>query len=138
MNKKVIISILLIVVVIGLCVSFATITQPKKKNNTITNNTNNTTNTTNSTLNNTQTDNTTEQTSSQSQKNSNSNSYSNQKQESDPEYGSDEYVKKWDDSQRGDAHWAYTHKQPVKYEDGHQYSRVYNPDSGESRWDKVT
>lgn len=61
-------------------------------------------------------------------------SSSDSSDESEPEYGSDEYVKKWDESQQGDGTWAYMHDQPVKTEDGHDYKRMYNPDSGESYW----
>ncbi|WP_296879155.1 hypothetical protein [uncultured Methanobrevibacter sp.] len=54
--------------------------------------------------------------------------------ESDPEFGTDEYVDRWDESQKGDDSWAYTHDQPVKSENGHDYKRMYNPDTEESYW----
>lgn len=55
--------------------------------------------------------------------------------ESEPEYGSDDYVDKWDESQDGDGVWAYTHDQPVKTDDdGHRYKRMYDEGSGESYW----
>ena len=54
--------------------------------------------------------------------------------ESDPEFGTDEYVDRWDESQKGDDSWAYTHDQPVKSEGGHDYKRMYNPDTEESYW----
>lgn len=54
---------------------------------------------------------------------------------SEPEYNSEEYVQKWDQSQQGGGSWAYTHSQPTKTgEDGHHYKRMYNPDTGESYW----
>ena len=54
--------------------------------------------------------------------------------QSDPEFGTDEYVDRWDESQKGDDSWAYTHDQPVKSEGGHDYKRMYNPDTEESYW----
>jgi len=102
--------------------------QHKFENNT-TNNTNNTNNTTskiNTTVNNTATSTVA------------SDSSSNDKgaiSSSDPEYGSDSYVEKWDESERRGTSWSYTHDQPVKTgDDGHQYKRMYNPDTGESYW----
>lgn len=57
---------------------------------------------------------------------------------SEPAYGSDGYVDKWDESQQGDGNWAYTHDQPVKTdEDGHSYKRMYDEDSGKSYWSKM-
>lgn len=54
---------------------------------------------------------------------------------SEPEYGSDEYVKKWDQSQASDGDWAYTHDQPVMTDDdGNRYARIYSEDTGESSW----
>ena len=50
------------------------------------------------------------------------------------EFGTDEYVDRWDESQKGDDSWAYTHDQPVKSEGGHDYKRMYNPDTEESYW----
>ena len=55
----------------------------------------------------------------------------------EPEFGSTDYVQKWDESQKGDGSWAYTHDQPVKTENGHEYKRMYNPDNGESYWYKM-
>lgn len=51
-----------------------------------------------------------------------------------PEYGSDSYVDKWDESQQSGSDWAYLHDQPVKSEGGHEYKRMYDEDSGESYW----
>ena len=46
---------------------------------------------------------------------------------SEPEYGSDEYVDRWDQSQQSDNDdWAYLHDQPVKTENGHEYKRMYD------------
>ena len=53
---------------------------------------------------------------------------------SEPEYGSDSYVDKWDESQKNDGSWAYTHDQPVKSEGGHKYKRMYDEDKGKSYW----
>ena len=54
---------------------------------------------------------------------------------SDPEYGSDEYVDRWDESNLNGDSWAYTHDQPVKTdEDGHRYKRMYGEDTGENYW----
>ena len=53
---------------------------------------------------------------------------------SEPEYGSDSYVDKWDESQQSGSDWAYMHDQPVKSEGGHDYKRMYDEDSGESYW----
>lgn len=54
---------------------------------------------------------------------------------SEPEYGSDEYVDRWDQSQQSDNDdWSYLHDQPVKTENGHEYKRMYDEDSGESYW----
>ena len=52
----------------------------------------------------------------------------------EPEYGSDSYVEKWDKSQRAGDSWSYTHNQPVKHEGGHDYKRMYDEDTGESYW----
>ena len=52
----------------------------------------------------------------------------------EPEYGSDSYVEKWDKSQRAGDSWSYTHDQPVKHEGGHDYKRMYDEDTGESYW----
>ena len=54
--------------------------------------------------------------------------------ESEPEYGSDEYVNQWDKSQQEGNDWAYLHDQPVKTENGHKYKRMYDEDSGKSYW----
>lgn len=52
----------------------------------------------------------------------------------EPEYGSDSYVEKWDKSQRAGDSWSYTHDQPIKHEGGHDYKRMYDEDTGESYW----
>lgn len=54
--------------------------------------------------------------------------------DSEPEFGSDEYVEMWDESNKNNDAWSYLHDQPVKTEDGHDYKRMYNPDSGEGYW----
>lgn len=105
--------------------------QHKFENNTnSTNNTNNTNNTTskiNTTVDNAATSSSTSDSSSSNDANSVSSS--------EPEYGSDSYVEKWDESERRGTSWSYTHDQPVKTgDDGHQYKRMYNPDTGESYW----
>lgn len=53
---------------------------------------------------------------------------------SEPEYGSDSYVDKWDESQKSGSDWAYLHDQPVKSEGGHEYKRMYDEGSGKSYW----
>lgn len=58
-----------------------------------------------------------------------SSSYGNE-----PEYGTDEYVDRWDQSQQSNDNWAYLHDQPVKTENGHEYKRMYDQDTGESYW----
>ncbi len=62
---------------------------------------------------------------------------SSSKHESDPKFGTAEYVDRWDESQKGDDSWAYTHDQPVKSEGGHEYKRMYDPDTKESYWYKM-
>lgn len=48
------------------------------------------------------------------------------------------YVEKWDESQQSDGDWAYTHDQPVKTgDDGKEYKRVYDEDSGKSSWQSM-
>ena len=57
---------------------------------------------------------------------------------SEPEYGSDEYVDRWDESNLNGDSWAYTHDQPVKTdEDGHSYKRMYDEDTGENYWGQM-
>lgn len=129
MDKKIILIIILLIVVVCLSVACATVLLPKNNNNA----TNITNNTTNNTVNVTHIGNNTESTGSSG---SGNRSKVDSKVESDPEFGSDEYVAKWDESQRQGDSWAYRHKQPTKTEDGQAYHRVYNPDSGESYWAK--
>ena len=132
MDKKILI---LVIVFVCLFVACATVMLGKTNNNTNTTNiTNNTTNSTNHTINVTHIGKTNESTGSSDSSNSNGDS----KSSSGPEYGSDAYVDRWDSSQKEGDSWAYTHSQPVKYEDGHKYSRVYNPDSGESYWNQIS
>ena len=128
--------IILAIIVVGLIVACATAIQPNKNNpaNNTNNTTNNTTNTTNHTVNVTHIGNNTESNSHSDSKNSNNNQNSVSKKESDPAFGSDEYVAKWDESQRNGDSWAYTHNQPTKSENGQSYHRMYNPDTGESYW----
>ena len=136
MDKKILIIIILAIIVVGLIVACATAIQPNKNNpaNNTNNTTNNTTNTTNHTVNVTHIGNNTESNSHSDSKNSNNNQNSVSKKESDPAFGSDEYVAKWDESQRNGDSWAYTHNQPTKSENGQSYHRMYNPDTGESYW----
>ena len=64
-----------------------------------------------------------------------SSSQSSQKSGSDPAYNSEDYVDRWDKSQKAGDSWAYTHSQPTKTgEDGHSYKRMYDPNTGESYW----
>lgn len=92
-----------------------------KLNNTTNITKNDTTNITNNTLNDTV---------ESTEYESSTESYS----EGEPDYGSDDYVKKWDESQQNEDDWAYTHDQPVKTENGHEYKRMYDEKSGESYW----
>ncbi|WP_296875469.1 hypothetical protein [uncultured Methanobrevibacter sp.] len=92
--------------------------------NNTTNITKNITNTTNNTLNNSNSDDDEKASSSKSESVNN-----------EPESSSKSYVEKWDESQQGDDDWAYTHDQPVKKgDDGKEYKRVYDEDSGKSSW----
>ncbi len=54
--------------------------------------------------------------------------------DSEPEYGSDSYVDKWDESEKSGSNWAYLHDQPVKSEGGHEYKRMYDEDTGKCYW----
>ena len=132
MDKKILI---LVIVLVCLSVACAAVMLNKTSNNTnktnITNNAANSTN--NTTINVTHIGKTNESAGSSDSGNSKRDSKSG----SNPEYGSDAYVDRWDSSQKEGDSWAYTHSQPVKYEDGHKYSRVYNPDSGESYWNQI-
>lgn len=125
LDRNNIIIAVLIAIIIGIVIAGALFFTAN--NNHISTNVTNSTNSTNSTLNSTNT------TLLNSTQESESSSYSSSS-ESDPEYGSDDYVKKWDQSQQGDGTWAYMHDQPVKTEDGHQYKRMYDEGSGESYW----
>lgn len=120
--KKIFIIILIVVIVGATAFLLTTTNHTTQKNVTATNNTTytvkNTTNITNESVE----EEPVEYTSSESS------------HESDPEFGTDEYVQKWDESQNGDGSWAYTHDQPVKSEGGHEYKRMYNPDTHESYW----
>ena len=59
---------------------------------------------------------------------------SSSSEESEPEFGTDEYVDKWDESEKTGTDWAYLHDQPVKSENGHEYKRMYDPDTQEGYW----
>lgn len=59
---------------------------------------------------------------------------SNKKTDKDPKYNSEDYVERWDSSQKDGDSWAYAHSQPTKTENSHTYKRMYNPDTGESYW----
>lgn len=57
---------------------------------------------------------------------------------SEPEYGSDSYVDRWDESNKNGDSWAYLHDQPVKTDDeGNEYKRMYDEDTGEGYWYKM-
>lgn len=122
MNRKIVLLIIAIIIIIaGVFVVFSSQNQQVKNNmtNNIKNNT--TTDISNWTL-----SNDTQKDTQQSSSNKNINK--------DPEYNSDEYVQRWDSSQKDGDSWAYTHSQPTKTEDGHTYKRMYNPDTGENYW----
>ena len=120
--KKIMLVIIIIcIIIIGAIALYTMQNNPNNNNTTITNNTTNNTSNTNITSNKTV----------ESSDNSAVGS-----SESEPKYGSDSYVEKWDKSQRGDGNWAYTHDQPVKTDSqGNKYSRVYHEDTGKSSWE---
>lgn len=96
------------------------------------NNQNNTNNTTSNVTNNTTSNITKNKTNESTQDSSNVES---SKSVDEPEPNSKSYVEKWDESQKSGSSWAYTHDQPVKTgKDGKQYARVYDEDSGKSKW----
>lgn len=132
MKIKKILGILIIICVIILCAAFLYSNHHDLNNKTQTNNTtnitkNNTTNITNKIVDNASNIKHTEST-------IKSNNYKNQKENKEPEYGSDSYVEKWDKSNKNGDDWAYTHSQPVKKENGHDYKRMYDEDSRKSYW----
>lgn len=119
--KKIIPILIIVCIIIGATIIYST---QNTTNTTITNNTTN--NTLNNTLNTTNiTNNTNEE---------NTHAESSESQSTD----SKSYVEKWDESQKGDGEWAYTHDQPVKKgDDGKKYKRVYDEDSGKSHWQSM-
>lgn len=134
--KKIIIILIVCIILVGIVYMF-TFTDNSKEV-AVNNTTNNTTNTTNITSN--ITNETTNETLVYSD--SESSSYSDYSESSsgnsEPEYGTDGYVDRWDESQRSEDSWAYTHDQPVKTDDdGHSYKRMYDEDTGESYWGKM-
>ncbi|MBQ6344975.1 MAG: hypothetical protein IJI96_02570 [Methanobrevibacter sp.] len=66
--------------------------------------------------------------------NSNSESSSSESSsQSEPEYGSDSYVEKWDE-----GGGSFVMDQPVKTDsDGNRYARVYHEDTGQSSWESM-
>lgn len=121
MDKKIILLIIAVIIIIaGIFIVFSSQNQQVKNN--ATNNTTNSVNITNWTLSN------------ETKENAVSQSSSNEKTSKDPKYNSEDYVERWDSSQKDGDTWAYTHSQPTKTEDGHTYKRMYNPDTGESYW----
>ena len=129
--------IILIVVCIVLAGILGMVMYSNNSNKVAVNNTTNvTSNTTNATANTTLVSNSSSS-GEDSSSGSESSSYveSSSSGSSEPEYGSDEYVDRWDESQQSDDSWAYLHDQPVKTDDdGHSYARRYDEDSGESYW----
>ena len=129
MDKRIIVLIIVLIILIAGVLFVVNSTNVRTNNNITNNTTNNTTtkelNITNWTLSN----------DSKESSNTGQSAQSSKQSSSEPDYNSDEYVKKWDQSQQGGGSWAYTHSQPTKTgEDGHQYKRMYNPDTGESYW----
>lgn len=125
MEKKLILVIVIAIIVIALGVFAAVSLNNVKSNNTTVNNT--TTEVLNVT--NVTPHDDAEKSSQQSS------SQSSQKSGSDPAYNSEDYVDRWDKSQKAGDSWAYTHSQPTKTgEDGHSYKRMYDPNTGESYW----
>lgn len=124
MKKIILLTIIILVVIIGAAYLFT--------NNHKTTPVNNTTNiTSNATLNVT---NVTGDNETTNEGSSNHQSSS----ESDPAYGSDDYVRRWDRSQQNGGDWAYTHDQPVRTDsDGNSYARVYHEDTGQSSWESM-
>lgn len=119
-KEKIIIACLMVVIIIS-CVAIYLV-----MNDTSTNEINSANNTTNSTS---QVVNATLVEDSGDSSSQESSSYG-----SEPEYGTDEYVDRWDQSHQSNDDWAYLHDQPVKTENGHEYKRMYDEDSGESYW----
>lgn len=129
MDKKIILLIIAIIIIIaGIFLVFSSQSHPVKNNTA--NNTTSNVNITNQTVSN----DTQKNTQKDSQKDTVKESSSNEKTSKDPKYNSEDYVERWDSSQRDGDTWAYTHSQPTKTEDGHTYKRMYNPDTGENYW----
>ena len=119
-KRKIIISCLMVVIII-LFVAISLLMSDAPANEI--NSTNNTTNSTPQVVNATLVEDSGDSSSQESS------SYGNE-----PEYGTDEYVDRWDQSQQSNDDWAYLHDQPVKTENGHEYKRMYDQDTGESYW----
>lgn len=130
-TKKIIIILIITCIIVAGATYILTNNTPINKtqvNNTTNITKNTTTNITNKTINATASD-------EPVVTNTEKSSYSSSSDE--PEYGSDDYVKKWDKSQKGDGDWAYHHDQPVKKENGHEYVRIYDSEKGKSYWDQI-
>ena len=131
MNKKdkiaIIVLLAIIIILIGsICLLMNGNTNNKNNQTTqINNTTNTTTEVINATLANNSQDSSTQESSSSQESSS---------VENEPEYGSDDYVDKWDESQKTDTDWAYRHDQPVKTENGHECKRMYDPDTKKGYW----
>ena len=128
--KKIIIGIIAVCVIVA--GAYAIISSNSNSNNGAAVN-NITKNATNHTAN--VTSNTTGNVTSETAVSSDEHSETSSHEESEPEYGSDSYVERWDRSnQQQDDSWSYLHDQPVKTENGHEYKRMYDVDSGEGYW----
>lgn len=128
LNKKIILVLIIIIsVIIGVSIIYTShnLNDEISNNNVTKNNTVNNTNVTNNTT--------------QESHNYANGESSYVSRESDPKYGTDEYVEKWDKSQKNNDGWAYTHDQPVKTgADGDSYKRVYHEDTGKSSWESMS
>lgn len=133
-SKKIIIVLIIIcLILIGvLCFVMSSSSQNDVSNNVTNNTTNMTSNITNNTTNETVD-------STESSNNADYSSYSKSSSSNDePEYGSDDYVDRWDQSNIDGDSWAYTHDQPVKTDkNGNEYKRMYDEDTGENYWYKM-
>lgn len=127
-HKKIIIILVVICVILAVALVYMVSNDSTTVVNNVTNDTvNKTLNLTNDTVNATLVSYEEEEDSSSYEESSSS--------DSEPEYGSESYVDRWDESQKNEDSWAYLHDQPVKTDDdGHRYKRMYDEESGESYW----
>ena len=126
-KKIILLIIILCAIVIGVSYLYSSNLNHDDTDSTSVNNTTNI----NSTLNNTNITNNTNNTKTESKQ---VKSITGSSKNDEPKKGTDDYVKKWDKSEREGSSWSYTHDQPVKKENGHEYKRMYDADTGKSYW----